>query len=181
MMIVLRSDQVADNQVGISFCNVLLLKPKLRVSGDKYLALIVPGRIGTDLQNLLNSENPALRARCHETTLTLKDPVLGKQFPRAVVIVNLGKESVSPTALPISLQTPADSTKVLWLQAWQSKCPDIWTQTVTSNLRETRMNVVQILAKITKLNHRNFDVWNFQLNDDRLFFVLGSQLEKLML
>jgi hypothetical protein len=43
------------------------------------------------------------------------------------------------------------------------------------------MNVVQILAKITKLNHRNFDVWNFQLNDDRLFFVLGSQLEKLML
>ena len=136
-MIVLRSDQVADNQVGISFCNALLLKPKLRVSGDKYLAFIVPGRIGTDLQNLLNSENPALRARCHETTLTLKDPVLGKQFPRAVVIVNLGKESVSPTALPISLQIPADSTKVLWLQAWQSKCPDIWTQTVTSNLRNS--------------------------------------------
>ena len=41
MMKVLRVDQVSDKSSGISFCNSLLLKPKLRVRSDGYLASIV--------------------------------------------------------------------------------------------------------------------------------------------
>ena len=178
MLVILRSDQVSDNQVGIAFCNALLLKPKLRVRSDKYLALIVPGKLGTDLQTLLKEASPTLRAKCHETTLTLKDPVLGKVFPRSVVIINLGAVFVSPATLPITVQAPSNTTKVLWVQAWQTKCQDLWKQTVAPTVRETRRNVVRMISEMTKLDPRHFDVWNFQMKDEQFSFCARFPIEE---
>ena len=88
MLQTIRADQVKDGACGVSFCNSLLLRPKLRVQSEEHLALVVPGKLGQDLQSLLQESNPTLKSHAYECVLTLRDPVINRRFPRQVTIIN---------------------------------------------------------------------------------------------
>ena len=60
----LRADQVCTGATGISLCNCTFLKARLDAIGGSYLCLIVPGTIGVDLKNMLQSVRPGLLPNC---------------------------------------------------------------------------------------------------------------------
>ena len=57
--------QVSNNAEGIALVNSTFLLPKLQVKGGTYLCLILPGKIGRDLEQMLQSVSPTLRAWCY--------------------------------------------------------------------------------------------------------------------
>ena len=168
MLQTIRADQVKDDACGVSFCNSLLLRPKLRVQSEEHLALVVPGKLGQDLQSLLQESNPTLKSHAYECVLTLRDPVINRRFPRQVTIINLGKELVVPADLPHTVVAPQDQTKVLWIQAWKHKNNEIWNQVVTSTVKETRNNVLQCVAEILGVQSKVLDTWGFKITDDNM-------------
>lgn len=166
MMQVIRADQVCDQATGLSFCNSLLVKPKLRVRSKGYLTLVLPGKLGHDLLSLLQEAGPELKPKAFECVLTLRDPVVCKKFPRQVTLVNLGDEVVKPNDLPHMISQPARQTKILWLQAWKHKNVEMWNQLVTHSVKDTRQNVLQCLADLLSVQVRALDTWRFRLDDD---------------
>ena len=172
MLQVIKASQVCDNPTGISFCNALLLRPKLRVRSEQHLALIVPGKMGQDLQGLLQEACPTLKAHAHECILTLRDPVLNRKFPRQVTIINLGKELVLPAELPHTVSEPQAHNSVLWIQAWKQKNVEMWNQIVSGNARETCSNVLQCISDILCVPPRTLDTWGFRLSEDSLHLCI---------
>eukprot|EP00435_Cladocopium_sp_Y103_P054267 s395_g17.t1 len=164
MLQTIRADQAKDGACGVSFCNSLLLRPKLRVRSEEYLALLVPGRLGQDLQTLLQESNPTLKSQSFECILT-----------RQVTIINLGKELVVPADLLHTVIAPEVQTKVFWIQAWRNKNNEIWNQVVSPSFKETRNNVLQCIADILAVQSKTLDTSGFKITDDSISLCLRIQ------
>ena len=83
----LRAEKVVSGSTGISLCNSTFLRAKLDAIGGSYLCLIVPGTIGPDLRNMLQSARPGLLAACEQGRLTLSDPAIRKTLVKQVVLI----------------------------------------------------------------------------------------------
>ena len=136
------------------------------------MALILPGRLGKDLIDVLQDADPTLRADCHECILTLRDPILGRQFPRQITIVNLGRLKVTPADLKPTVDINTVSTQVLWVQAWPNKNPEMWHQTACSSTTETRIRICGMLSEVVSSPIKAFDIWGLKFKEGKLFFCL---------
>lgn len=152
--------------MGVSLCNSVFLQGKLQVTGGKYLTLIIPGTLGTDLKNMVQSAKPGLLARCHEGCLTLVDPQTNKTFSKRVVLINLGEAEVTFHSLSPSFDMPNDNSTTVWIHAYRIRPPDDWDQCVQPRIALTRANVLQKIG--TLLNSEiAVEMWNFKIDLDQ--------------
>ena len=102
---------------------------------------------------LLQEADPSLLAKACECSLTLRDPIVNKKFPRQVALINLGAEVIKPAELQPKVTESAVQHKVLWIQAWKSECLETWNQIVTGSAKEARQSVLQCIAVIFSRIH----------------------------
>ena len=164
MLATLRADQVSHGSVGISFCNQLFLEPKLLVKGGAYLCLIVPGRLGLDLETLLQKASPNLKARCCEGTLTLLDPLAKRSFLRVVTCINLGENDISIAKLGPSVKIQENNNTVLWIHAYERCSPELWAELIPRQDNIARQNILSRVASILKTNATSFEAWGFRVD-----------------
>ena len=168
--IALRADQVSHDSVGIALCNSTFLQAKLSVRGGKYLCLVTPGILSTDLKSMIQAAKPDLLARCSEGCLTLLDPATDRTFVKRVVLINVGETAVTFADLPDTMQLPNDQSVTVWMHAYQTKAPDEWTATVHPSIAQTRREIIKRIAGILNVEENVLELWNFKISTDNGMF-----------
>ena len=180
----LRADQVCTGATGISLCNCTFLKAKLDAIGGSYLCLIVPGTIGVDLKNMLQSARPGLLPNCVQGRLTLSDPATNRTFVKQVVLINLGTTPVKFAQLDDTVAVQDDSSLSVWFHGYQRQSPDEWHSTIRPTLSDSRDMLRKRIAGILGIEVSNLETWNVVVTADPPAFrgclrVADSQAKKL--
>ena len=179
----LRADQVCTGATGISLCNCTFLKAKLDAIGGSYLCLIVPGTIGVDLKNMLQSARPGLLPNCVQGRLTLSDPATNRTFVKQVVLINLGTTPVKFAQLDDTVAVQDDSSLSVWFHGYQRQSPDEWHSTIRPTLSDSR-DMLRKRIGILGIEVSNLETWNVVVTADPPAFrgclrVADSQAKKL--
>ena len=116
--------------MGIALCNASSSRRNCLSEEDAYLALIIPGLLKDDLTGMLQNANPTFLANTLTATLTFRDPLANRVFPKPVVCVKLRLQNAKTTELKPSVDVPTPSTTVVWLHAFEKYSPDQWSNIV---------------------------------------------------
>ena len=171
-----RADEVCNGAEGYAMCNQVFLDPKLHVVGGSYLLLIVPGVLGQDLRNQLNSASVNLIGKCFSTTLTCMDPYTKKIFPRTCVCINLGLQNVSSAELKPQVAIEEDDCKTVCVSCFGKYNVEAWDMISRSSYKEVRIAVIDKVKQITKLP--TLELWGLSVNTDKRLMTCFVRVTK---
>ena len=84
--------------------------------------------------------------------------------------MNLGLQNVEPQSLPASVQVPTTDAKILWVQAFKDKNVEAWDAAVHSGMRQTRANLINIIADLAHVSHEKVELWALKVTEVHLSF-----------